>query len=71
MLSTLPVCGTHRETDGLAGVGDKHQANKAGPNWPCGHSLVGSISGQDRDQQSPLPRPGWAEVHLSQLTSMT
>ena len=33
-----PACGTHRETDGLVGVSDKHQANKAGPNWPCGHT---------------------------------
>ena len=33
-----PVCGTNRETGGLAGVGDKHQADEAGPSWPCGHT---------------------------------
>lgn len=74
MAPPSPVCGTHRETDGLAGVGDKHQANKAGPNWPCGHSPSGEHlrSGQGPAEPSSTARMGrGAPTPSPACTSMT
>lgn len=77
----LPV--GHRETDGLVGVSAKHQADKAGPNWPCGHTPSwghlrsgqgpaepSSTSGQEHPE--PMGRDGQRCTHtITNLHLMT
>lgn len=54
---------TNRETNGLVGVGNEHQANKAGPSWPCGHTHSWGHLRSSQGMGPAEPSPALGQKH--------